>query len=88
VEKATSRLAPVEDLAATGDGMPELVHTPGQRTIEEVSAFLGVERTHQMKTMAYMAEHSDADPKQIQTVGRTRAVVDLPTATDPATPMI
>ncbi len=75
VEKATSRLAPVEDLAATGDGTPELVHTPGQRTIDEVGAFLGVKPVHQMKTMAYMAEHSDADQKQIQTVGRTRAVV-------------
>ena len=30
VEKATSKLAAVEDLAPTGDGMPELVHTPGQ----------------------------------------------------------
>jgi prolyl-tRNA synthetase len=29
LEKATSRLAPVEDLAPTGDGLPELVHTPG-----------------------------------------------------------
>src|SRR5580693_5031500 len=36
LEKATSKLLPVEDLAATGDGQPELVHTPGQRTIEEV----------------------------------------------------
>src|SRR6202789_3720184 len=40
LEKATSRLAPVEDLAPTGDGLPELVHTPGQRTIDEVGAFL------------------------------------------------
>src|ERR1700678_1260010 len=54
LEKATSRLAPVEDLAPTGDGLPELVHTPGQRTIDEVGAFLNVERVHQMKTMAYM----------------------------------
>jgi prolyl-tRNA synthetase len=75
VEKATSKLAAVEDLAATGDGSPELVHTPGQRTIDEVGAFLGVERIHQMKTMAYMVEHADADEKQIKTVGRTRAVV-------------
>ncbi len=36
VEKATSRLEAVEDLAATGDGLPELVHTPGQKTIDEV----------------------------------------------------
>ena len=31
LEKATSKLEPVEDLAPTGDGKPELVHTPGQR---------------------------------------------------------
>src|ERR1700685_256687 len=36
LEKATSRLAPVNDLAPTGDGQPELVHTPGQRTIDDV----------------------------------------------------
>ena len=75
VEKATSKLAAVEDLAATGDGMPEEVHTPGQRTIDEVGAFLGVERVHQIKTMAYMVEHPDSDEKQVKTVGKTRAVV-------------
>ena len=31
LEKATSRLAPVDEMEPTGDGMPELVHTPGQR---------------------------------------------------------
>jgi prolyl-tRNA synthetase len=75
VEKATSRLPPVENLAATDDGTPQEVHTPDQRTIDEVGAFLGVERVHQMKTMAYIVEHSDADEKQIKTVGKTRAVV-------------
>jgi len=75
VEKATSKLTAVEDLAATGDGMPEEVHTPGQRTIDEVGAFLGVERVHQIKTMAYMVEHPDSDEKQVKTVGKTRAVV-------------
>ncbi len=75
VEKATSKLPPVEDLAAAGDGTPQEVHTPNQRTIDEVGAFLGVERVHQMKTMAYIVEHSDADEKQIKTVGKTRAVV-------------
>ena len=75
IEKATSKLAAVEDLAPTGDSKPELVHTPGQKTIEEVGAFLSVEAVHQMKTMAYIVEHSEADKKQIETVGRTRAVV-------------
>ena len=75
VEKATSKLAPVADLAPTGDGQPELVPTPNQKTIDEVSTFLGVEKTQQIKTMAYIVEHPDADEKQIKNVGKTRAVV-------------
>jgi prolyl-tRNA synthetase len=75
VEKATSKLPAVEDLAATGDGNPELVATPGQRTIDEVGKFLGVEPANQMKTMAYIVEHPDADEKQIKNVGKSRAVV-------------
>ncbi len=37
--------------------------------------FLGVQPVHQIKTMAYMVEHPDADEKQIKAVGKTRAVV-------------
>ena len=55
LEKATSQLDPVEDLPPVGDGLPELVHTPGMRTIEAVGAFLNAEVAHQIKTMAYMA---------------------------------
>src|SRR6202451_294361 len=61
IEKATSRLALVNDLAPTGDGQPELVHTPGQRTIEEVGTFLNVAPVHQIKTMAYIADLPKAD---------------------------
>ena len=74
LEKATSKLTPVEDLASAGD-TPELVHTPGQRTIDEVGAFLQTKSHHQIKTMAYIVEHPEADAKQIKTVGKTRAVV-------------
>ncbi|MHB1021751.1 MAG: proline--tRNA ligase [Acidobacteriaceae bacterium] len=66
LEKATSKLEAVEDLAPTGDGQPELVHTPGFRTIEEVGAFLKVSPQYQMKTMAYIAAFAD---------GKTKAVV-------------
>jgi prolyl-tRNA synthetase len=52
VDKATSQLPPVEDLP--GEGVPELVHTPGQRTIEAVGAFLQLEPAHQIKTMAFI----------------------------------
>jgi prolyl-tRNA synthetase len=75
VEKATSKLTAVTDLAPSGDGLPELVHTPNQKTIDEVGAFLGVAPVHQMKTMAYIVEHTDSDERQIKTVGKTRAVV-------------
>jgi prolyl-tRNA synthetase len=74
IEKATSTLPPVSDLAPTADA-PEQVHTPNQRTIEEVGAYLQVEKPHQIKTMAYIVEHPDADEKQIKTVGKTRAIV-------------
>ncbi len=71
LEKATSKLAPVQDLPASGDGKPELVHTPGQRTIDEVGAFLGVSREHQMKTMAMVATW----PADASGVVRTRSVI-------------
>ncbi|WP_263383414.1 proline--tRNA ligase [Granulicella arctica] len=55
LEKATSRPFVIEDLAPSGDGTPELVHTPGFRTIDEVSAFLQSAPQHQIKTMAFTA---------------------------------
>jgi prolyl-tRNA synthetase len=59
LEKATSRLEAVEDLPSSGDGKPELVHTPGKKTIEDVAKFLGVSPTQKMKTLAYMATEPD-----------------------------
>ena len=55
LDKATSQLPAVEDLPPTGNGAPELVHTPGRRTIEEVGALLDLDAVYQIKTMAYMA---------------------------------
>src|SRR5437660_9253488 len=60
LEKASSKLDPVEDLP--GEGMPEEVHTPGMRTIEEVSKFLGVSPTQKIKTLALM--QVEDDPKR------------------------
>jgi prolyl-tRNA synthetase len=54
IEKATSKLDAVTDLETTA-GEPELVHTPGQKTIEDVGAFLGVAKVHQIKTMVMHA---------------------------------
>jgi len=60
VEKATSKLDPVEDLATAGDGNPVEVHTPGQKTIEDVARFLGVSPKNKIKTLAFMATETDA----------------------------
>ena len=73
MEKATSKSEPVKDLAPEGDGKPLLVHTPGQKTIEDVARFLGVSPKNKIKTLAYMADEKDA--KTGKTTGR--AVVAL-----------
>ena len=60
LEKAISKLDPVEDLKTEGDGKPLEVHTPGQKTIEEVARFLGVSPKNKIKTLALMATETDA----------------------------
>src|SRR5256886_12908635 len=55
LEKATSKLEKVDDLPASGDGKPELVETPGMKTIEDVAKFLKVSPKQKMKTLAYTA---------------------------------
>src|SRR5579872_2826458 len=74
MEKATSKLEPVKDLAAEGDGRPLPVHTPGKKTIEDVAKFLGVSPKNKIKTLAYMAEEKDAKTGKVKS---TRAVVVL-----------
>jgi prolyl-tRNA synthetase len=59
MEKASSKLAPVEDLKSEGDGQPLEVHTPGQKTIEDVAKFLGVSPKNKIKTLAMMVTEED-----------------------------
>jgi prolyl-tRNA synthetase len=66
MEKAISRLRPVDDLPAEGNGKPLEVHTPGQKTIEDVARYLGVSPKNKMKTLAYMADERDPE------TGKTR----------------
>jgi prolyl-tRNA synthetase len=73
MEKATSKLAPVEDLKPEGDGNPLEVHTPGQKTIEDVARFLGVSPKNKIKTLALMAEEIDAKSSKVT----ARAIVVL-----------
>src|SRR3989475_3673450 len=54
-ESAPKR-GPVDDLAATGDGKPLEVHTPGQKTIDDVARFLGVSPKNKVKTLALMID--------------------------------
>jgi prolyl-tRNA synthetase len=73
MEKASSKLEPVEDLAAEGDGRPLEVHTPGQKTIEDVARFLGVSPRNKIKTLALMADEKDEKSGKV----KSRAIVVL-----------
>ncbi len=54
LERATSALLPFDDPAL--DAAPEPVHTPGRKTIEQVSEFLSVPRQRQIKSLVYIVE--------------------------------
>ncbi len=73
LEKATSKLLLVDDLAAEGDGTPLKVHTPGQKTIEDVARFLGVSPKNKIKTLALMADEKDGKTGKV----KSRAIVVL-----------
>ena len=73
MEKAASKLASVEDLASEGDGGLLEVHTPGQKTIEDVARFLGVSQKHTIKTLAMVITEGDTKTGK----ARTRPVVLL-----------
>jgi prolyl-tRNA synthetase len=73
MEKATSKLELLQDLVPEGDGKPLEVHTPGQKTIEDVARFLKVSPKNKIKTLALMAEETDAKTGKTQ----ARAIVVL-----------
>ena len=55
LEKAISKLDPVAELEPTGDGKPELIHTPGMGAIADIAAFLKMSPANDIKCVAYMA---------------------------------
>ncbi len=59
LDKATSKLDAVQDLAPEGHGTPLEVHTPGQKTIEDVARYLGVSPKNKIKTLAMMIDTED-----------------------------
>ncbi|HZD93489.1 MAG TPA: proline--tRNA ligase, partial [Candidatus Sulfotelmatobacter sp.] len=69
LEKATSQLTPAADLP--GDREPDLVHTPGMKTIDDVARFMGVDPAQTAKTLALMqveADKKDASKQKIRPV--------------------
>jgi prolyl-tRNA synthetase len=54
-EKATSVLETVTEMAPTGDGLPELVYTPGCAAISDVAEFFKISPASDIKCVAYMA---------------------------------
>src|SRR5580698_3713061 len=62
-EKATSLLAPVSEMESTGDGLPELVHTPGLGAIADVAEFFKISPASDIKCVAYMARKVGAAGK-------------------------
>ncbi len=61
LEKATSVLTPVVDLEPTGDGLPELVLTPGLGAIADVTRFFNIHASQDIKCVAFMGTRSDND---------------------------
>ena len=66
MEKATSKLAPVEDLKPEGDGKPLLVHTPGKGAIADVAEFLQISAKQDIKAVAYMAQKPGERSKTLE----------------------
>src|SRR3981189_1384425 len=50
----------------TGDGMPELVHTPGTASIADVAKFFNISPASDIKTVAYMGKKRDSTGKTIE----------------------
>jgi prolyl-tRNA synthetase len=65
VEKATSRLEAVTEMPPTGDGTPELVHTPGCAAISDVAAFFKISPASDIKCVAYMVLKRTAASKGV-----------------------
>jgi prolyl-tRNA synthetase len=76
LEKGTSRLDPVAEMEPTGDGKPELVHTPGMGAIADIAAFLKMSPANDIKCVAYMALSRGAAGK-IDEITHTQPVIVL-----------
>jgi prolyl-tRNA synthetase len=66
LDKATSQLLPVTEMEPTGDGMPELVHTPNTAAIADVAEFFKISPASDIKTVAYMGKKRDSTGKTVE----------------------
>ncbi|MGE5114326.1 MAG: proline--tRNA ligase [Acidobacteriaceae bacterium] len=66
LEKASSQLEPVQELE--GGDMPEEIHTPNIKTIDELSNFLEISPKNQMKTLCFMAVNQNASEGQAKEI--------------------
>ncbi len=66
MEKATSQLSPVSEMTPTGDGLPELVYTPGKGAIADVAEFFQIHPSSDIKTVAYMGQILNSDGKRTE----------------------
>ena len=64
MEKATSKLGLIAELEPTGDGLPELVHTPGKASIADVAEFFKISPAQDIKCVAYMGAKTAKDGKK------------------------
>jgi prolyl-tRNA synthetase len=64
LEKATSRLGSAKEMEPTGDGMPELVSTPGKAAIADVTKFFDIDASSDIKCVAYMAKIPPKDDRK------------------------
>lgn len=54
LERAMSRVDEIQD--AEGESSPQEIHTPGQKTIQDVSAFLNIAKSRQIKSLVYIVD--------------------------------
>ena len=66
LEKAISQLSPVIEMEPTGDGTPELVHTPDKGAIADVAEFFQISPSSDIKTVAYMGKKKDGTGKTVE----------------------
>jgi len=63
LEKATSRLDAVQDLAPEGNGKPLEIYTPGKGAIADIAEFLKISPKQDIKAVAYVAKKLTAEDK-------------------------